>query len=72
MPRDDIVAECPKCGKHDFILGDNGEWICLNPECKFHEKTPVPEEEAQPTLDISTALLTALMVGIFMLAALGL
>lgn len=36
----DSVADCPQCGKRDFVQTENGPWVCLN--CKFSEETPKP------------------------------
>ncbi|WP_414589176.1 hypothetical protein [Scytonema sp. PCC 10023] len=40
------IAECPKCGKHDFVDKDEKEWVCLN--CGFSKDISKSESEPSP------------------------
>lgn len=74
MPEHD-VAQCPQCDKHDFVLKEDGYWVCLNPECKYSEKMPHPEPdtagEGNSNSGVFSMLVAALIVVMFMMVALG-
>ena len=48
------IADCPKCGKRDYVLKEDNIWICLN--CNHTDKMPKskfdPESESKPDLSI--------------------
>lgn len=58
------IADCPKCGKRDFVLRDDGKWVCLNPDCKFTERMP----KSDSTADVISAIMAAFTVAIVMMA----
>jgi uncharacterized protein (DUF983 family) len=40
------VADCPQCGKRDFIDKTDTQWTCLN--CGFSKDVSQPEEGKDP------------------------
>lgn len=40
------IADCPKCGKRDFVEKDEKKWVCLN--CGFSKDISKPEPEPSP------------------------
>lgn len=73
MPEHDI-ADCPKCGKRDLVLQEDGEWRCLNPDCEIHEKglkMPKSGSESESKSDFLNILLTVLATVLFVMLFLG-
>lgn len=64
------ITECPECAKKTFILKEDGEWVCLNPRCKFHEKMPETKVESSFFSDFMQVLIAAMIVTMFMMVAL--
>jgi len=64
------IADCPKCEKRDFVLKEDGVWICL--KCGYTEKMPKSKYDPTPEPSILSILFAAFIVGLFMMAALGL
>jgi len=60
------IADCPECGKRDYVLKEDNVWICLN--CRHTARMPKsrfdPESENNPS--IFTVLTIAFIVAIFM------
>lgn len=65
------IADCPACGKRDYVLKEDNVWICL--KCGHTAKMPKskfdPDSESNP--DLLTILITALIAVMFVLVALG-
>jgi len=72
---DHDIADCPHCGKRDYVLKEDGIWICLN--CRHTEKMPRSrfdsrsELEANPDMSIGVIVALALIVVMFMMIALA-
>ncbi|MGJ3249243.1 MAG: hypothetical protein ACFE0I_24605 [Elainellaceae cyanobacterium] len=64
---DHTVADCPKCGKRDLVLRDDGRWVCLNPSCNFTERMPRSRDGS----DFFSAVVAAFIVAVFMVALFG-
>jgi len=65
------ITNCPECDKKTFVLKEDGEWVCLNPKCKFQEKMPETKVESTTFSDFIQILIAAIVVTLFMLVALG-
>jgi len=65
------IADCPNCGKRDYVLKEDNVWICL--KCHHTEKMPKsrfdPESEGNP--NILSVLIAAFIVAMFMMVAMG-
>ncbi|BAY50262.1 hypothetical protein SAMD00079811_78910 (plasmid) [Scytonema sp. HK-05] len=42
------IADCPECGKRDFVEQDENQWVCLN--CGFSKD--VSQSEPEPSRGI--------------------
>ncbi|MDX2239425.1 MAG: hypothetical protein NW224_01970 [Leptolyngbyaceae cyanobacterium bins.302] len=63
------IADCPECGKRDYVLKEDNVWICL--KCGHTEKMPKSRFDSETNPDIFTMLVAAFIVAMFMLVALG-
>lgn len=62
------VADCPKCGKRDFILKEDNIWVCL--ACEHTEKMPKSRFDPDSSPEFGT-FLAAILIAIFMVVLLG-
>lgn len=64
------IAECPWCEKHTFVLKENGEWECLNPECgKTHKMLKTESKSSETKVDAMTVLIAAFVTALFIMFA---
>lgn len=64
------IADCPKCGKRDFVLKENGEWECLNLKCRYkHKMLKTESENSETKVDAMTVLVAGLVVTLFIMFA---
>ncbi len=63
------IAQCPYCGKFDFVLKENGEWECLNPKCRKKHDRLKTESDTKPEtkVDAVTVLIAAFVVALFLM-----
>jgi ribosomal protein L37AE/L43A len=57
------IADCPKCGKRDFVLKEDNTWVCLN--CNHNRKMPKSGSDSgfgSDVLSVILAVLTALLL----------
>ena len=64
------IADCPRCGKRDYVLKENNVWYCLN--CHHSEKMPKSkfDSESEGNPNILSVLGVIFIVVAFMLIAL--
>ena len=60
------IADCPKCGKRDYVLKEDNHWVCLN--CRHTEK--MPESNSDSDTSFGSFLFAAFFVLLIMLAML--
>jgi len=67
------IADCPRCGKRDYVLKENNVWYCLN--CHHSERMPKSrfdsESESERNPNLISALIAAFIVAMFMVVAMG-
>ncbi len=65
------IADCPKCGKRDYVLKEDGVWICLN--CRHTDKMPKSkfDSESEANSGIVGVLIPAFVIAMFLVIALG-
>lgn len=63
------IADCPKCGKRDYVLKENNYWTCLN--CGHGQKMPKSSFEPDSNPNIFSMIVTALIALMFVMVALG-
>jgi len=56
------IADCPRCGKRDYVLKEDNVWICLN--CGHTAKMPKSkfDPETESSSGIWIVLVTAIIV----------
>jgi len=62
------IADCPRCGKRDYVLKEDNIWICLN--CSHTEKMPKsrfdPEDNSSTFSVVLTTVIIALLIMVVM------
>jgi ribosomal protein L37AE/L43A len=63
------IADCPKCGKRDFVLKEDNNWVCLS--CKYKQRMPSSNSNSGSDSDVMTVILAALTALLLVMAFLG-
>jgi len=63
------IADCPKCGKRDFVLKEDNNWVCLN--CKHTLKMPKSKPDSDSGSDVLSVLLAVLTALLLVMALIG-
>lgn len=63
------IADCPKCGKRDFVLKEDNNWVCLN--CNHTQKMPKSKSTSSSDSDVMTFVLATLAALLLAIAFLG-
>jgi len=65
------IADCPNCGKRDYVLKEDNVWICL--KCHHTQKMPEskfdPEAEENPTPP--SVMIAIFIIAIFIMMVMG-
>jgi ssDNA-binding Zn-finger/Zn-ribbon topoisomerase 1 len=64
------VVDCPKCGKHDFVLKPDDHWVCLNPDCNFTEE--MPRSNSETDISFGSLLLAGFITALILFGMLAL
>lgn len=62
------IADCPVCKMRDYVLKEDGHWICLH--CGHTQK--MPETEPESDLNFATLLLGAFITALILFGLLSL
>lgn len=63
------IADCPKCGKRDYVLREDNHWICL--KCGYTQKMSTSHSESDSNPGILSTLVAALIAILFVIVALS-
>jgi ribosomal protein S27AE len=63
------VADCPKCGKRDFIDKTDTQWVCLN--CGYSEDVSKLENSGEKSGDTGSMWLLIVLGSLLALVALS-
>jgi ribosomal protein S27AE len=58
------IADCPKCGKRDFVDKDDTQWVCLS--CGFSQD--ISQSEPKPSSGIGGMWLWVLLTTLIWMA----
>jgi ribosomal protein S27AE len=64
---DHDIADCPKCGKRDYILKDDKVWICLN--CGHTDKMPKSRFDSDSNPSTFSVVLTMVIIALLIMVA---
>lgn len=62
------IADCPKCGKRDFVLKEDNHWVCL--KCGHTQK--MPKSGSDSDLSFGSLLLAAFITALILFSMLSL
>jgi len=65
------IADCPRCGKRDYVLKEDNIWVCLN--CPHTSKMPISGLDPKPETNsgMIASLIAAFIIAIFVMIALN-